>query len=191
MFGKIKELLCGFKGQVTAFPTLILQQCLKRASLSDLAVFHVAGGWESSQSLYCLSTRFTVFSTAPSPVPCLPLSILAARDLPGRAEQVHANTRAPASLCSAAGQEDALLGPLCFMMLLLASLYRPDRRYCESFNVPPWAGKMVQCVKVPASKPKDLSSGLPWWKARANSSLLTWDLHTCHVGHIATPTQNK
>ena len=142
MFGKkIKEPLCGFKGQVTAYPILILQQGI--TSLSDLAFFHVAGGWESSQSLYSLSARFSVFSMPP-PIPCLPLSIPAARGLPGGAEHVGANAWAPAGLCSATGQGHALLGPLCFMMLLHAPLYRPGRGHCESFSVLPWAGKMVQ-----------------------------------------------
>lgn len=43
---RIKESLCGVKGQVTANPTAILQGI---AYLSHLAVLHVAGGWESSQ----------------------------------------------------------------------------------------------------------------------------------------------
>lgn len=75
MFGKkIKEPLCGFKGQVTAYPILILQQGI--TSLSDLAFFHVAGGWESSQSLYSLSARFSVFSMPPPPYPACPFPFL-------------------------------------------------------------------------------------------------------------------
>lgn len=56
----MKEPLCGFKSQVTAGPTPILQGL---ASLSDLAGFYVAGGWESSQGLYIIS-RVRVLSVA-------------------------------------------------------------------------------------------------------------------------------
>lgn len=136
VYGKmIKESLCGFKDQVTANPTAILQGI---ASLPHLAVFHVAGGWESSQGLR------SEFSQPPSHT--LP-EVRAARGLPGSAERVGANAWTPAGW--------ALLRPLWFMVLPHASLCRPGRMYRESFSAPPWAGKMVQGVKGPDTKPED------------------------------------
>lgn len=181
VFGKkIKEPLCGFKGQVTDYPILILQG----TSLSDLFCFFSMLLVAGSPVRACIaSLQVSEFSQPSPPIPFLPLSIPAARGLPGRAEQVGANARAPGRLCSAAGQGDVLLGSLCFMMLLHAPLYRPGRGYCETFSVLPWAGKMVQCLPLSL---EDLSSGPPWWKeskpphADLGLSYVSYGAH-CHT----------